>query len=91
MQRLQIFIVAAVLLLPSIPELAFGSESMRCGRHIITSGMRTGATQYEVLKKCGEPQSRIGLTWVYDSPGAAPRQITFDGTGRVMRIERLNR
>ena len=91
MQRMQIFFVAAALLLPTLPDIAFGAESLRCGRHIISAGQRTGATQYEVLKKCGEPASRLGMTWIYENPGAAPRQITFDYSGRVMHIERLSR
>lgn len=89
MTRIKILAVSAVLALPSLPEAAYASSgSLKCGRHIISAGT---STQYEVLKKCGEPTSRLGNTWIYEKPGAAPRQITFDASGRVMFIERLGR
>ena len=83
--------VAAVLALYAVPDTAFGAESLRCGRYIISSGQRPSATQYEVLKKCGEPTMRNGLTWIYDDARSAPRAVTFDQSGRVMRIERLSK
>ncbi len=89
MKRFQLFLLAVILVLPTLPETAFASGSLRCGRHIISAS--TSSTQYEVLKKCGEPAQRLGRTWVYEQPGGAPRQITFDDFGRVMFIERLGR
>lgn len=84
-------LVATPLVLLTLPDSVFAYESMRCGRHIITSGQRHGPDQYEILKKCGEPTSRSGYTWTYEQPGRAPRVIVFDHNGRVSRIDRLSK
>lgn len=81
---------AAFLVLATIPDMAFAYESIRCGRHIIATGQRNGPTQYEVLKKCGEPQSKMGYTWIYEQRGGPPRAVVFDFNGKLMRIERLS-
>lgn len=88
----KIFLFTAVaMLLASIPETASANESMRCGRHIVSAGQRHGPMQYEVLKKCGEPTSRSGNSWIYERPRTATRVFVFDFSGRLMRIERLGR
>ena len=89
-RKLAVF-VAVALVLASLPEEVFASDSMRCGRHIISAGQRHGPTQYEILKKCGEPSSKTGYTWFYESPRAATRAVVFGFDGTVMRIERLSR
>ena len=60
--------------------------SMRCSGHLITGEDRRGPTQYEVLKKCGEPTVRQAGMWIYDKPGRPKKVLHFDG-GRLARIE----
>ena len=79
--------VAAVLLLAMILQPAFAAGSMRCGAHIISAGGRHGPGQYEVLKKCGEPTTRFGDTWVYVESGKADRVLYFDANGNLTHIE----
>ena len=82
------WIVASVLVLSTLAlQPAFAYGSMRCGSHIISAGERHGAGKYEVLKKCGEPTSRSGNTWVYEQPGGARRVVVFDLSGSVSRID----
>jgi hypothetical protein len=82
------WIVASVFLLSTqLVDLALAADSIRCGTHIITAGGRHGPDKYEVLKKCGEPTSRFGNTWVYEQHGGARRTVVFDAVGNVMRIE----
>ena len=81
------WVVASVFLLSNLMvEPAFAVGSMRCGTHIISSGERSGTGKYEVLKKCGEPASRSGNTWIYELTGGARRVVVFDSDGRLMRI-----
>ena len=77
---------SAIILLALMPEPVFASGSMRCGSHIITAGQRHGPSQYEVLKKCGEPTERNGYTWIYDR-GSKQYFVLFDQSGRLERIE----
>ena len=61
------------------------ANSMRCGQHLVSAGGRTGPTMYEVLKKCGEPNERAGLTWIYEQRGRV-RVLTFDSRGLLVNI-----
>jgi len=77
--------VASVLLSTLMLEPAL-ADSMRCGRHIISSGGLHGPGKYEVLKKCGEPTARSGDTWIYDKPGGVKYVVVFDASGYLARI-----
>ena len=82
------WIVASVILLSTLlMELALAADSIRCGTHIITAGGRHGPGKYEVLKKCGEPKSRSGNTWVYEQHGGVRRVVVFDASGNLTRID----
>jgi hypothetical protein len=65
---------------------AASGGSIRCGGHLLTGEDRRGPTQYEVLKKCGEPTVRQSSIWIYDRPGRPKKILYFDG-GRLERIE----
>jgi hypothetical protein len=79
------WIVASVLLSTLMLEPVL-ADSMRCGRHIISSGGLHGPGKYEVLKKCGQPTARSGDTWVYDMPGGVKYVVVFDASGYIARI-----
>ena len=59
--------------------------SMRCGTHIISADPSRPSGKYEVLKRCGEPDSRQGNTWIYER-GSVTRTIRFDRNGRILEI-----
>ncbi len=62
-------------------------RSMRCGTHIIYSGGgQTSAGMYEVLKKCGEPEAKLGNDWIYTQKSMV-RTLTFNYEGRLATIE----
>ena len=63
------------------------ASSMRCGTHIITSGMRDSPGKYEVLKRCGEPTANYGNTWVYERSSSVKRVVTFSSNGQIRSIE----
>ena len=81
-------IVASIFLLSTLMlEPAF-ADSTRCGRHVISTGQRKGTDKYEVLKKCGEPTTRAGNTWIYQKkPGSAKKVMVFDGLGNLSSIK----
>lgn len=62
------------------------ASSMRCGTHIISSGQANSPGQYEVLKRCGEPDYRQGNTWIYERSSSVTKQIRFDRDGRIIEI-----
>jgi len=63
------------------------ADSLRCGTHIISSGQRSAPYKHEVLKKCGEPTSRNGNTWIYKKSSSVSRVVRFGGDGQVYAIE----
>ena len=80
-------IVASIFLLSTLMlEPAF-ADSTRCGSHIISSGQRQGTDKYEVLKKCGEPTTRAGNTWVYEKSRGVKTIMVFDALGKLSSIE----
>ena len=79
-------IVASVFLLSTLMlEPAF-ADSTRCGRHVISSGQRQGTDKYEVLKKCGEPTTRAGNTWIYEKSRGIRTVMVFDDLGKLSSI-----
>ena len=61
--------------------------SLRCGTHLISSGQRSAPYKHEVLKKCGEPTSRNGNTWIYKQSSSVTRVVRFSSDGQVSSIE----
>lgn len=88
--------MAALLALPAAAPVASGdNNSLRCGGALLVRG----ATRFEVLARCGEPDSRVPVSgaagadsplseqWLYDRGSQHfPRVLTFRGT-RLVRIE----
>ena len=62
------------------------ASSMSCGTHIISSGQGNSPGQYEVLKRCGEPDFRQGNTWIYELSSSVSRKIRFDSQGNIIDI-----
>ena len=81
------WIVAPVILLSILLMETALADSMRCGSHIVSSGGLHGPGKYEVLKKCGEPTTRSGNTWIYDKPGGVRYVVVFDAGGNLVRID----
>lgn len=80
--------ISKLLLLSSLflcSTAALGN-SMRCGVYLIGNN----SSQYEVLKKCGEPTYRQGNEWVYESSTQFTRVITFNFDGKVMHVKTLD-
>ena len=79
-------IIAALVISTVITESAMAIGSMRCGTHIITSGMSDSPGKYEVLKRCGEPTARDGDTWVYKRSSSITKVVRFSN-GQLLSIE----
>lgn len=78
-------IVAAILFTIAIDSAM--ARSMRCGTHVITTGLRSSPGMYEVLKRCGEPKARYGNTWIYERSSSVTRVVTFSSNGQIKSIE----
>ena len=76
---------AAALILALAALQPASASSLRCGTHIISSGQSNSPGQYEVLKRCGEPDARQGNTWIYER-GSVTKQVRFDRDGRILEI-----
>lgn len=84
--RTRSLLVVTLLTLAATPLHAY-DRSMRCGTYLILAGGgKESAMTYEVLKKCGEPVSRTGDTWIY-TQGSVTRVLTFNYEGRLYTIE----
>ena len=81
-----IWIAASTALLSIFFMQTALADSMRCGTHLLSTGGRPGPGKYEVLKKCGEPTTRSGDTWIYDKPGGKKYVVVFDAAGYLARI-----
>ncbi len=58
-------------------------ELIRCGTDLV----RIGDTEYEVLKKCGEPVHKSGNRWTYDfGTGSFLRVVVFE-RGHVVHFD----
>lgn len=77
--------ILAALILTSFIMAPASANSLRCGTHVISEGGDYAPGQYEVLKRCGEPDVRSGRTWVYKR-GSIDRLIKFDSQGQVLQI-----
>ena len=80
----QLLVCTLLLALSGLSQYA-SAASLRCGNHLILDSQRRGASQYEVLKKCGEPIKRAGFTWFYKS-GSGTKALIFNGSGFLVTI-----
>lgn len=78
--------IAMALLLAAAFAQSASASSLRCGTHIISSGQSNSPGQYEVLKRCGEPDARQGDTWIYERSSSVVKQVRFDRNGRIIEI-----
>jgi hypothetical protein len=62
--------------------------SIRCGTHLIQAGNEDAPSQSEVLDKCGEPEERRGLSWIYHMHGAK-WELRFSADGVLMSVKQL--
>ncbi len=69
----------------AIAAMPSQAASMRCGNYLIHDTERNGATKYEILKKCGEPESKMGSTWVYKLHNRY-YMLSFNNAGRLLTI-----
>ncbi len=83
-KNLTIVSIAAVGLVAVDAAVAGG---MRCGSHIIQDGGRSGPGKYEVLKKCGQPTTKVGNTWIYERGGQKKKVVRFHDSGQISSIQ----
>ena len=78
-------IIAALFISIFMMESAMAIGSMSCGTHIITADSRNPSGKYDVLKRCGEPTTRYGDTWIYKK-GSVTNTLDFNSNGQLRRI-----
>jgi len=79
-------IIAALFISIVMTESAMARGSMRCGTHIITSDPANPSGKYDVLKRCGEPETRYGDTWIYKK-GSVTQRLEFSSNGMLQNIQ----
>ncbi len=85
-RSIAVIVVGLIVHLAASPAEA-SDRSIRCGRYLIYAGGGSdSALMYEVLKKCGEPEAKLGNDWIYVQ-GSMQRLLTFNYEGRLQRIE----
>jgi hypothetical protein len=88
MKKLPISGLALVSCLLALLATPVQATSLRCGVHLIQGGGRHGPSEFEVLRKCGEPQERRGRTWIYRLHGSK-WEMRFNGNGILNTIRQL--
>jgi len=81
-----ISIIAALIISIVMMESAMARGSMRCGTHIISSDPANPSGKYDVLKRCGEPTTRYGDTWIYKK-GSITQTLQFSGNGQLQNVQ----
>ena len=79
-------IIAALIISIVMMESAMAIGSMRCGTHIVSADPANPSGKYDVLKRCGEPTTRYGDTWIYKK-GSVTRSLDFSSNGQLRSIE----
>ncbi len=81
-----VLLTAAILSLAAATASA-SDRSIRCkGNLLHAGGGKHSSGMYEVLKKCGEPEAKMGNSWIYIQ-GNMRRILTFNYEGRLQTIE----
>jgi hypothetical protein len=80
MKHTEICTLITVTLLLTAATVAV-ADSMECDGNLVSSG----DTQASVLENCGEPTSRDGDRWTYQSGESLSKIVTFGG-GVVLTI-----
>ena len=82
------YFLLAITTLLMMGYMTFASAgSLRCGVHLIQDSQIKGPGKYQILKKCGEPASRFGNTWIYEINGKTYILI-FNDNGQLSSIKR---
>lgn len=63
------------------------AANMQCGTQIISDDQREGQTKAEIIRLCGEPESKEGNTWYYKQPDGATFRLHFSGAGELESIQ----
>ena len=79
-------IIAALIISIVMTESAMAYGSMRCGTHIISTDPANPSGKYDVLKRCGEPTTRYGDTWIYKK-GSVTQSLEFSSNGQLRSIQ----
>jgi hypothetical protein len=79
-------IIAALIISIVMMESAMAYGSMRCGTHIISTDPANPSGKYDVLKRCGEPTTRYGDTWIYKK-GSITQRLQFSGNGQLQNVQ----
>ena len=59
--------IFAAMLILAAPLVTYAG-SMECHGNIISPGV----TEAQLLEACGNPTSRNGANWIYETPGSLP-------------------
>jgi hypothetical protein len=84
----KIFFVVAALAFSFYPGQSEAASSFRCGVHLVQGGGRHGPSDFEVLRKCGEPSERRGHSWIYRRDNHK-WELRFSANGLLQRVTRL--
>ena len=85
-KRIAVIVIGLTVCLGTSSAQASGG-SMRCGTNLVYAGGGPDSSlMYEVLKKCGQPEAKLGNSWVYVQ-GSMERILMFNSAGRLHKIE----
>jgi len=74
-------ILSSVVLVSTLPAMA---EDMKCGNQYIEGDQIEPLLKEQVVEKCGEPTSKEGDHWYYESQG---KILVFNSDGLLMSVQ----
>lgn len=86
MTKKLVLIIASLFVSIVMTKSAMAVGSMRCGTHIISADPANPSGKYDVLKRCGEPTTRYGDTWIYKK-GSVTTTLEFGSNGQLRIIK----
>ncbi len=66
-----------------VATTVFAASGMRCGSKLV----EIGDTEYQILRKCGQPSYKEANRWIYDRGAGSFIKILTFGNGKLLFID----
>ncbi len=80
---MRLLTIGAISFLLVVTAATVFAAGMRCGGKLVA----IGDTEYQVLRKCGEPSYKAANRWIYDRGAGRFIKILKFGNGKLLFIE----
>ena len=80
---MKVLAISGIVVFGVLAAITVLADGMRCGNSLV----EIGDTEYEVIRKCGQPSYKNANQWIYDrGPGRFIKILNF-GNGKLLFID----